>query len=82
MINDEKVSFIYCILLHFVVNSQKETKNNLNKIKKKKELKSFGSFQKTNFINLKVAKVTRIVSALECIYIGSLQISITGVHQS
>ena len=35
MINDEKVSFIYCILLHFVVNSQKKNKLEQNqKIKK------------------------------------------------
>ena len=47
MISDENVSVIYCILLHFVVNSEKKTKNNLKKKSKhKKELQSFGSFQK------------------------------------
>ena len=34
MISDEKASVMYCILLHFVVNFQKKTKNNLNKIEK------------------------------------------------
>ena len=46
MISDEKVSVIFCTLLHFVVHSQKKTKNNLEKLTKKKELQSFGIFQK------------------------------------
>ena len=83
MISDEKVSVIFCTLLHFVVHSQKKTKNNLEKLIKKRTTKLwYISESETNFINLKVAEATRIASALECIYIASLQISITGLHQS
>ena len=55
-------------LLHFVVNSQNKTKNDLNKIKQeKKTIKVWIILEsKTNLINLKVAEATRIASALEC----------------
>ena len=46
MISDEKVSVIFCTLLHFVVHSQKKTKNNLDKIIKKKNYKALVYFRK------------------------------------
>ena len=46
MISDEKVSVIFCTLLHFVVHSQKKTKNNLEKLIKKKNYKALVYFRK------------------------------------